>query len=90
MSVGIAYHSEVTDDTTYIHRCFDQNVQLSSEFGNPIDVCARVALKPEVIETGFHFILNDDQNEDWIFSRGSCRTEPDIVPTLKPPITDDR
>jgi len=90
MSVGIAYRSEVTDNATDIYRCFHQNIRLSSDFGNSTDFFTRVALKAEVIETGFYFILHDDQNKYWIFSGRSRRTEPDIVAAFEPSITDDR
>ena len=90
MSVGIAYHSEVTDNATDIYRCFHQNILLPRQFGNSINFFTRIALKAEVIETGFYFILHDDQNENWIFSRRRRRTEPDIVPAFEPSIADDQ
>jgi len=90
MSVGIAYHNEITDNATDIYRCFHQNILLSSEFGNSIHFFPTFALKAEVIETRLYFILHDHQDEYWILSWRSRRTEPDVVATLEPSITDDR
>src|SRR5437870_13759109 len=89
MSVRVAHHRKVTDDTAYIHRWLNQNILLPRQLGNSIDLFATVTLKPEVIQPGLHFILHDDQNENRIFRRCN-RTEPDIVTTLKPAVAHDR
>src|SRR5882724_1667276 len=89
MSVWIAHHRKVSHNTAYIHRRLNQNILLARQLSNPINFFPAVALKAEVIEPGLHFILHDDQDEYWIFSRGSCGTEPDIVTTFEPPITDN-
>ena len=90
MPIRIAHHRKVANDTAYIHRRLNQNTLLPRQLSNPIDFFATVALKSEVIEAGFDFILNDHQNEDRIFSRRCSRTEPNIVTTLEPPIAHDR
>src|SRR5256885_16034911 len=77
MPVGVAHHRKVSHNTANIHRRLNQNILLPRQLGNPIDFFPAVALEPEVIEPGFHFILDDHQNEDRIFSRPCSRTEPD-------------
>jgi hypothetical protein len=89
MPVGIAHHCKVSHDAANIHGRLNQNILLSRQLSNPIDFFATVALESEVIQAGLHFILDDDQDEDWIFSRGSGRTEPDVMPPLDPPIPHD-
>ena len=90
VSVRIAHHREISNDTSGVQRFLNQSVLLSCERGDAIDFFTRVALKPEMIETGFHFILDDYQNEDRIFARLSWRAEPDIVTAFEPTVTDDR
>src|SRR6266404_2538962 len=90
MSIRIAHHRQVSHDPTHVHRRLNQNVLLTCQLSNSIYFFTAVALKTEMIEAGFHFILDDDQNEDWIFSPRSYRTEPDVVTTFKPAITDNR
>src|SRR5258706_635544 len=90
MSIRIAHHRKVSHDPTYVHRRLNQNVLLTCQLSNSIYFFTAVALKTEVIEASFHFILHDDQNEDWIVSPRSYRTRPDVVATFKPAITDNR
>src|SRR6267142_5791853 len=90
MTVRIAHHRKVSHDTAYVHRWLNQSVLLTCQLSNPINFFTAVALETEVIQTGFHFILDDDQDEDWIFSRRRCRAEPDIMTAFKPAITHDR
>ena len=90
VSIRIAHHREVTNDTAYIHRRLDQNVLLPSKLGNPIDFFPRITLKSEVIQTRLHFILDDDQNENGIFSWFGLLAEPNIVSAFNPPVAYDR
>ncbi len=90
MSIRIAHHRKVSHDPAHVDWGLNQNVLLTCQLSNPINFFTAIALKTKVIEAGFHFILHDDQNEDWIFSRRSYRTKPDIVTTFKPAITHDR
>ena len=86
MPVGIAHHRKVSHDAAYVHRRLNQNVLLTRLLGNAIDFFPAVTLEAEVIQTGFHFILNDNQDEDWIFFRRCSRTEPDIVTAFDAPV----
>jgi hypothetical protein len=90
MPIRIAHHRKVTYDTAYIQGWLNQNVLLTRQLSNPIDFFATVALEAEVIEAGFHFILDDDQDKDGIFSRRCSRTEPDIVTAFDAPVANDR
>src|SRR5258708_1701570 len=90
MSVRVTYHSEISHDTAGIYRRRHQNVLSASSLHDLIDFFAAVALKAEMLETGFHCILTNDQTDDRVFAFRSCGTEPDIVPTLEPAITNDR
>jgi hypothetical protein len=90
MSVWVAHHRKVTDNTAHIHRRFNQNVLLSRQLGNPVDLFARVALKPEVIDTRLNLILDDDQNENRIATGLSGRAEPNIVAAFWPAIPHNR
>src|SRR6266403_6139216 len=90
MTIRIAHHRKVSHDPTYVHRRLNQNSLLTCQISNAINFFTAVALETEVIEAGPHFILHDEQNEDWIFSRRSCRAEPDIVTALEPAIAHDR
>lgn len=90
MPIWIAHHREVAYHAACIQWRLDQNVLLPRLFCDSINFFARVALKTEVIETRLNFILDDDQHEDWIYSSGSSRTEPDIVTALEPAVTHDR
>ena len=90
MSVRIAHHCEVTHDSANVHRRLDENVLLPRHFSNAIDFFARVALKSEMIEAGFYFILHHDQDENRI-QAGSClRSQPNVVTTFRPAIANDR
>lgn len=90
VSIGVPHHSKVAHYPADILRRFNQNVLLPRLFGNAIYLGAAVTLKPEVIQTGFHFFLDDHQNKDWIFSRFGGRPEPDIVPAFETAVTHDR
>jgi hypothetical protein len=90
VSIGIAHHRKVSHDAAHIHRWLNQNVLLTRLLGNAIDFFATVALKAEMIQPRLHFVLDDHQNEDGIFSRRCSRTEPNIVAAFKPPIAHDR
>ena len=90
MSIGIAHHRKVSHDTAYVHRWLNQNVLLTCLLGDSINFFPTVALKPEVIQAGLHFVLDYDQHEDRILPQRSCWAEPDIVTTLKPAIADNR
>src|SRR6266851_4436570 len=90
MSIRIAHHRKVSHDPAHVDWGLNQNVLLTCQLSSSIDFFPTVALKTEMIQTGFDFILDDDQNEDWIFSRRSCRAEPDIVTALEPAIAHDR
>src|SRR5207253_8385371 len=89
-SVRIAHHREIADHAPGIQWLLNQNVLLAGQLGDPINFFARVALKPEMIETGFYFVLHDHQDENWIFSGLSSQTEPDIVAPLEPAVAHDR
>ena len=90
MPVRIAHHRKISHNTAYIHRRLNQNILLTSQLGNSINFFTRVALETEVIEPGLHFILDDHQNEDRIFSRQGNGTEPNIVTAFKAPVAHDR
>ena len=90
MPVRIAHHRKVTHHAAHIHRWLNQNILLPRVLGNAIDFLPAIALEAEMIQKGFHFILNYDQDEDRIFSRRSGRPEPDVVPPLEPAIAHDR
>ncbi len=90
MPVRISNHRKVTHHATDIHGQLNQNILLPGLRGYAIDFFATIALKAEVIQTGFNFILNDDQNEDRIFACLGGRSQPDIVPALEAAITHDR
>ena len=90
MSIGIAHHRKVTDDTANVHRWLNQNILFARQLSNSINFFATVALKPEVIEPGLNFVLYNNQNEDRIFSRRCIGTKPDIVTAFEPAITHDR
>ena len=83
MSVGIAHHREVAYHAANICRWLSQNVLLPRLVRDPINFFTRVALKPEVIETRFDFFLNNDQNENRIFSGRSRRPEPNIMAAIR-------
>ena len=89
MSIRIAQRGEVSHHATDISWRLNQNMLRACEFSNSIDFIAGAALKSEVIEPGFHFILHDDQHEDRIFTRIGLRSQPDVVPSLKPSIAND-
>ena len=88
--VRIAHHREVADDAADIDRRLDQNVLLAGKFRNAIDFSPRVALKSEVVEAGFHFVLNYDKDKNRIFSGRRLWSQPDIVPPFRPSIADNR
>ena len=89
MSVGIAHHCEVADHAAHINRRFNQYVLLTGEFSNAINLCSRLTLKSEVIETRFDFVLHDYQNESWIFTLVRRRPQPDVMPPLHSAVTHD-
>jgi hypothetical protein len=60
VTVGIAHHCEISNDTAQIDRRLNQNVLLAGELRDPIDFFARVALKTEMIQTRLYFILQND------------------------------
>jgi hypothetical protein len=60
VTVRIADHRKVTDNASDIHRWLNQNILLARQLGDSINFFSAVALKAEVIETSFHFILNYD------------------------------
>ena len=83
MSVRIAHHREVTHDAANVHRRLDENVLLPRQFSDAIDFCARLALKSEMIEAGFHLILHHDQDENGILTGSRLRSQPNIVTTFR-------
>jgi len=89
VSVRVAHHCEVTTTPPTSTGGSTRMFLLAGELRDPIDFCARVTLKTEVIQGAPSLHLHDDQNKDWIFTGGSLRSQPDIVPTLKPSIADD-
>jgi len=59
MSIGIAYHCEVTHHAAGINWFLNENLLFARSFGNSIHFGARVALKAKMIETRFHFVLHN-------------------------------
>lgn len=90
MPIGIANHHEVADDAANICGWLDQDVFLLCELGNAINLRARIALETEMIEAELHFILDYDQNKNWIFIRAHGGTEPDVVAAFEPAIANNR
>ena len=90
MPVRISHHGEVTHHTTGIYRRLHEDVLLPRLFDDPINFFPTVALEPEMIETRLNFILHDDQNEHWIYSLVSSRTEPDIMTAFKAAVPHNR
>src|SRR5260370_35881158 len=90
MSIRIAHHRKVSHDTAHVDWRLNQDSLLTRQLSNSIDFSARIALKTNVIETGFYFILDDDQNEDRIFPFLSWWPKPDVVATFSPAIAHDR
>ena len=90
MTVRITHHGEVTYDSANIHRRLDEDVLLPRQFGDAIDFFTRLALKSEMIETRFYFILHDDQDEHRIFTGRRLRSEPNVVTAFGAAVTNDR
>ena len=88
--IRIAHHHEISHDPAEISWRLNQNVLLLSECRNPIDFLTRVALKSEVIEPRLHFVLHDDEHEDWIFAGIGFWTQPNVVPSFQSSIANDR
>lgn len=87
--IRIAHRGEVSDHATDISWRFNQNTAGSCEFCDSIDLCARIALKSEMIQQRFHFVLHNYQHENRIFAGRSLRPEPDVVPPFQPSIAND-
>lgn len=90
MSIRIAHQGEVTNDAANVDRRLDENVLLPRQFSDAIDFFARLALKSEMIEAGFYFILHHDQDENGILTGRRLRPQPNIVTTFRPAVANDR
>jgi hypothetical protein len=55
-----------------------------------IDFLPGVTLKPKMIETKFDFVLNNHQDEKRIFAFFRWRAEPNVVPSLRSAIANNR
>lgn len=77
--IGIAHHNEISDDTADISWFFHQNVLCSRQRSNAVNILARFTLKSKMIEARLHFILDDDEREDWIFAFLCLRSQPNIM-----------
>ena len=89
MPVRIAYRGEISNDPADISWRLNQNVPGAGELSNPIDFCARVTLKPQVIEPRFHFTLHNDQHEDRIFAGRRERAQPNVMTAFNSAVPND-
>ena len=84
------YWPKQADDATGVQRRLHQNVLPAGEFSDPINFFPAVTLKPEVIQTRLHLILDNDQNKDRIFAGRGGRAEPNVMAAFGPAIAHDR
>jgi hypothetical protein len=76
MTIRITHGSEVSDHAT-TSVAAQQDVPGASEFGDAINLCARVHLKSEMIQQCFHLVLHNHEHENRIFAerrRGPSQT----------------
>ena len=83
MTVRITNGGEVADDAAEIRGRLNQDVLFARMLSDAIDFFPRIALKAEVIEAKFDFVLDNHQDEERIFTFFSCGSEPDVVPAFK-------
>ena len=87
--IRITHRGEITDHATDLSWRFDQDVPGAGEFGDSINLCARVTLKSEMIQQRFHLVLHNHQHENRIFAGRRLWSEPDIVPPFQATIAND-
>lgn len=68
MPVRIANGREVSNHSANICRRIDQDILFLRGPGNSVNLFARIALKAEVIQTRFNFVLHYHQDERWVVS----------------------
>ncbi len=88
--VGISHHCEITNNPAGVDRFLHQDILAARLFDEAVDFGARVALKSKMIESRFHFVLNNNQKENGIFTRRSFRPKPDIMMALESSVADNR
>ena len=89
VTVGVAEHRKIPDYATCVSGWLDKYSQLSSSFGNLINLLSRVTLEAEVIHAGSDFSLPNDEQERRVLPRRSVRSEPNCSSSFSTPISDD-
>ena len=90
MPVRVANGGEVANNSTNVSWRIYEDVLSTCTLGNLINLFPRLALKPKMIQTRFHFVLHHHQYERRIYAFCDRWAEPDIMSPFRAAIAHDR